>query len=133
MGRLFSFLYWGAPTGEGPSGLAAASTSSLLPSLPALPPAPDPFFGPELGFSYSSALAHSHCPFNKVPLSFCTFAFPVSSSHSYILPSFFFFFFNSLICSIGRSQVRGQIGAAVAGLRHSYSHAGSESCLQTTR
>ena len=40
--------------------------------------------------------------------------------------AFFFFFFSAAPAACGSSQVRGQIGAASAGLHHSHSNVRSE-------
>ena len=41
----------------------------------------------------------------------------------------FLSFFRATPAAYGGSQARGQMGATAAGLRHSYSNAGTEPCL----
>ena len=48
--------------------------------------------------------------------------------HNFIFP----FFFRAAPTAYGKSQARGRIRAATAGLHHSHSHAGSKPCLQPT-
>ena len=43
-----------------------------------------------------------------------------------------FLLFGATLAAHGGSQVRGQIGAIGAGLRHSHSHSRSKPCLQPT-
>ena len=43
-----------------------------------------------------------------------------------------FFFFRATMTAYGSSQASGRIGATVAGLQHSHSNGGSESCLQAS-
>ena len=50
----------------------------------------------------------------------------------FFLKKTFFFFFMATPAAYGRSQARGWIGAAAAGLHHSPSNVGSQPCLQPT-
>ena len=64
----------------------------------------------------NKALKKFSCTISEIPGSFSEVTF--------------FFFFRA--APMGGSQARGLIGATAAGLRHSHSHAGSKSSLQST-
>ena len=61
---------------------------------------------------------------------FCFLVFGVYNEMIYSI--FFVFFFRGAPGASRSSWIRGQIGAAAAGLYHSHGNAGSKPCLQPT-
>ena len=83
--------------------------------------------GPRLMATLDPRLTERGQGSNLYPHGYQSDSFPL---HHHGTLFFFFFLLLAAPAAYGGSQARGSIGATAAGLHHSHSNAGSESCVQ---